>query len=176
MTYLGKLKHAFQLPPSANRQSNPAQLLLTESRLLALPWLRTRKWTDDSGLEYDIISENPAGEDDMSEAALTGQSFKDIDISIDGYFQTIEKLCEEETPETRNRLLKNLMRMTLELWKGARTRSAVKSRLRRYFGEYQTKRNEAEKTLRFMSKIYYNARNFIEAAEKLPMFKSVRGS
>lgn len=85
----------------------------------------------------------------------------------------IEQLCEEEVPNTQDCLLKDLMRMTLELWKGARTRPAVKFHLHQYFGKNRTRRNEAEKTLLFVSKVYHNVRSFIQAAERLPMFKSI---
>ncbi|UKZ75490.1 hypothetical protein TrVFT333_003176 [Trichoderma virens FT-333] len=173
-TYLEKLRRTFQCPRLANRQTNQSQRALTESLVKKLPWLNTKVWIDDKGFEYEIPSEHPACDgEEISEAVLTGQSFKDVDVGIFEYFQTIEKLCGEEILETQDFLLKNLMRMTLELWKGARTRAAVKSHLRRYFGEDPTRQKEAEKILCFTAKIYQIVRIFIEAAERLPVFKSI---
>lgn len=175
MTYLGWLKRAFQPHLPANRHSNQPPLALVESQVSKLPCLKVRKWTDDNELEYEIPLEHAAGGDEeTSEAVWTGQSFKDVDVGIDEYFQIIEKLCDEKTPKAQERLLKQLMCTTLHLWKGARTRSAVKSYLHHYFGANLQQEKQAKKAILCLCKIYHCVCSFVEAAEKLPMFKSVK--
>lgn len=150
------------------------QAILFESRVETQPLLKSRIWIDDNGFEFEIPTNPPAQVDEVSEAVLTGKSFKDLDVSVSGLFDNIHILCSAEvSQETQEYLLKQLMHSTFDLWKGTRTQSAIKAYLHGHFGESRKRKREAEKALLFLCKIYYGVHTFVEGAEKLRIFKSV---
>lgn len=174
MSYIEWLKRAFQPEnPTAYRLSK-RQATLSESRVKPLPLLKSRIWIDDNGFEFEIPTNPSAQVDEVSEAVLTGESFKDVDVSVSDLFDKIHSLCSAELfRKTQEVLLKQLIHSAFDLWKGARTQSAIIAYLHRHFGENRKRKREAEKALLFLCKIYYGVHNFIEAAERLRIFKSV---
>ena len=173
-SYLEWLKRAFGPEKSTAHRPSKGQATLLKSWVETQPVLQSRTWIDDSGFEFEIPTNPLAEADKVSEAVLTGESFKDLDVSVGDLFSTIHNLCREEvSQETQDILLKQLMHSLFDLWKGARTQSAVKAYLHRHFGENRKRKREAEKALLFLCKIYHGVYTFIEAAERLRIFKSV---
>ncbi|KAK5214941.1 hypothetical protein LTR96_011628 [Exophiala xenobiotica] len=174
MRYLELLKLAFQAKKSTAYHRSKESALLVESQLESQPFLKTRSWIDDNGFEFTIPTNLLAQDDDVSETIATGESLENADIGVSDLFEKVHKLCAEKSQRSQEILLKQVMRNTFDLWKGWRTRSAIKAYLHRYFGESRKQKKEAEKVLLFLCKIYYGAHIFIEAAEKLPAFKYIQ--
>lgn len=174
MSYLEWLKHAFQPEKSTAHRPSKQQATLMETRVESQPLLKTRIWTDDNGYEFEIPINPLAQVDEISEAVQTGESLKDIDIVVSDLFEKIHKLCAEVCPETQETLLKQLMYSMFDLWKGGRTQSAIKSYLHQHFGENRKRKREAERALLLLCKIYCGVRDFIDAAERLRIFKSIQ--
>ena len=174
MSYCKWLKHAFQSIETTAIHLRKEQATLEEIQVKSIPLLKTRTWMDDNGYEFEIPINPLVQVDEISEAVLTGESFKDYDIAISNLFENIDKLCVETCKEIQEVLLKQLMSSMFDLWKGGRTRSAVQSYLQQHFGESHKQKKEAEKALLFLCKIYHGARKFIDAAERLRIFKSIQ--
>jgi hypothetical protein len=147
MSYVEWLKHAFRPEESTAHRPSKQQATLVEAWVESQPLLKTRIWTDDNGYEFEIPINPQAQVDETSEAVLTGESFKDVDIVVSDLFEKIHKLCAEVCQETQEILLKQLMYSIFDLWKGRRTQSALKSYLHQHFGESRKRKREAEKAL-----------------------------
>lgn len=135
--------------------------------------LKRRKWTDDRGLDYElpIKSHGDLGEAEASEAARTGDSFASVEESVDKLFENIRALCRA-SERIENSPLKQVMRDTFYLWKGVRTRSAIRARLRHCFEDDTKGRKDGQKALLCLCRIYHCVCTFVEAAEKLPLSDS----
>ena len=174
MCYLKWLKRAFRPENLTARRPSKRQAARLESRVESQPLLKSRLWTDDNGFEFEIPINLPAQVDDLSEAVLTGESVKDLDVSISHLFSNIHRLCSSDlSQETGDILLKELIQSAFDLWKGLRTQSPIKAHLHRHFGENRKQKREAENALLCSCNIYYYVYTFIKAAEKLKIFKSI---
>ncbi|EXJ69260.1 uncharacterized protein A1O5_07296 [Cladophialophora psammophila CBS 110553] len=174
LRYLEWLKRAFQPKKSPAHHRSKEAAALVKSRLESQPFLKTRLWIDDNGFEFAIPTNLRAQGYGLSETVATGESFQNVDSSVSDLFEKVHKLCAEESRRSQEELLKQVMHITFDLWKGARTRSAIKAYLHQYFGDCRKHKAEAEKALLFLCKIYYGVRSFIEAAERPPAFKSIQ--
>ena len=172
-TYIAWLKHAFQSrsPTAQHLYLNKRTHL--ETYVKFQPIERARTW-DNEGDEFIIPINTSAQENDLSEAAMTGGSVKDVDDDISELFNKLHKICSEVCQETQEALLKSLMPDFFDIWMDVRTQSAMKSFLHRYFGDNRKRKKETERALLSLVKIYCGVRTFIEAAERLKIFKCIQ--
>ena len=174
-TYHAWLTQAFGThgtAPSFPRVELPS---LSES-LAALQFpLKRRKWTDDKGLEYDltVASLSDLSEDESSVATLTASSLASVNDGVERLFRDVGTLCQTPKSVSTN-LLKQIMCNGFHLWKGARTQSAMRTHLLRYFENDPKRRKDAQKALLCLCRVYHCVYNFIEAAEKLQISNSFK--
>lgn len=172
-TYLTWLRRAFQ-QRKITKGSSKDHAAVFASELRSRHILRERRWIDHTGQELIIPMARTDQADQISQHTFSNDtSIQDAETRASNLFSNIEKLCQAESFDKEHSLIKALIADTFGLWKKARTRSAIKSLLHQRFS-YQTKdRNDTEKALLFLSRIYNCARTFVEAAATLPSFRSV---
>lgn len=172
-TYFAWLKHAFQSrsPTAQHLYLNKRTHL--ETYIKFQPIARARTW-DNEGDEFIIPINASAQENNLSAAAMAGGSVKGVDDDISELFDKLHKICSGVCQETQEALLKSLMPDFFDIWMGVRTQSAMKSFLHQYFGDNRKRKKETERALLSLVKIYCGVRTFIEAAERLKIFKCIQ--
>ena len=170
--WLTKAFGTYGTAPSFSKVELPS---LSESLAAFQFPLRRRKWTDDKGLEYDltVTSLSDLSEDESSVATLTASSLASVSDSVERLFRDVGTLCQA-SKSINTSLLKQVMCNAFHLWKGARTQSAMRTYLLRYFGNDLKRRKDAQKALLCLCRVYHCVCNFIEAAEKLQISNSFK--
>src|SRR5579871_2368268 len=180
--YLKILQNAFAVDKGPKLSPHFNQAMLSETWLRKLHSARSRMWVDDNGNEFKIPINSLTGADAESAAAMTGDSLRNINDEVGTIFDKINKLCHlnvandaaAQFTDSQESLLKELMATTLDIWKGVRHQSAIKTRLRNQFqnAQHGLKRQNAVITaLKFLCRVYLCVVTFIDAAEKMSMFQ-----
>lgn len=136
---------------------------------------------DDQGEAFQIPIGSFTGADAESEAAVTGDSSRNVHDEVGALFHKIEMIRHSDMVNdtagqftiSQRSLLQELMADTLELWKSSRHRSAIKARLRNQFQQGLKGQTAVIIALTFLSRIYRGVLTFINAAEKMPQFQSI---
>jgi OTT_1508-like deaminase len=182
--YLKMLQDAFAADKGPKRPLHHKEVMLSETWLQKRPRAGVRTWVDDHGNEFKIPIRSSAEVGVESEAAVTNDSFKDINDEVGTIFGYIHVLggsgiatrANTRFTDSDQSLLKKLMAATFDLWKSVRHQSAIKARLRSQLGaspEGLKRQKAVIKALKFLCRIYLSAVTFIDAAENIPVFRSV---
>lgn len=185
MYFTKKLKDVFGTAKASIPSSKSDKTNMSEESLRRVPGIRSRKWIDDHENEFIFGLNKSSKADADSDAAASGDSWKNINTDVDVTFGRIEGVCHSDvassavaTKFTTSQipLLKELMVATFDGWKSVRHRSAIKTRLRSQFQTVKRGRrlqNTVITALTFLSRVYLGVSTFIDAAEKITKFQSI---
>ena len=144
-----------------------------------LPVLHTRNWIDDNENEFQFSGASLDEDENISRAALSAQSLKNINDEVDSIFKLVDQvssLDENEDGDLGRAILKQPLPSLFSVWRSPRFQASIKARLRARFQDSQNsekRQNEAVTALKFLCRVYYSVDTFIQAAESMPIFKSV---
>ena len=147
--------------------------------LQRLPVLPTRGWINDNENEFQFSGASLDEAENISRAALSAQSLKKIKDEVDSIFKLVDQvssLDENEDDHLSRAILKQLLPSLFSVWRSLLFQASVKARLHARFQDLQNsekRHNEAVTALKFLCRVYYSVDVFIQAAESMPIFKSV---
>ncbi|KAK4233826.1 hypothetical protein C8A03DRAFT_38439 [Achaetomium macrosporum] len=172
---LQRLRGTFSLPkPLRPLQSRPDQQALSEAMVQKLPIMETRQWTDDRGNKFEIGPRGCfTGLDLDSIVGLTGDNLVG---EVEVVFRNHDNLCSEVSEAQETHRLKELMSVTSTLWTSVRHQSYIKARLRQRFEglrDGQSRYNSVIMALTFLCRIRQSVSTFIDAAQSMPIFRSI---
>ncbi|KAF1993802.1 hypothetical protein P154DRAFT_384427, partial [Amniculicola lignicola CBS 123094] len=177
--YLNKLRQALRFEKPTTRIPQATRPRLCDACLQKLPVLRTRSWIDDSGNEFQFpIASLDEGEN-VSRAALSAQSVKNIKDDVDSIFKQVgqvSSLNKNEDGHLSRAILKQLLPSLFSVWRSPHFQASIKARLRARLQDSQNserRQHEAFTALKFLCRVYYSVDVFIQAAQSMPIFKSV---
>lgn len=172
-TYHTWLAEAFETRRTALSLRKGEYRTLNHSALALCSAKEPRQWTDDKGNEYEfkITSPSECNDDKVSEAVLTGDTLSGVDETVQTLFEKVEKVCHGST-DSHETLLKEVIRTSFELWKEARTQSAMRAYLNCYFGDDGRARKNALNALLCLCRIHHCVSTFVAAAEDLEISDS----
>lgn len=152
---------------------------LSNEWLQRLPVLHTRSWIDDNENEFQFSGASLDEAENISRAALSAQSLKNISEEVDSIFKLIDQvssLDENEDYHMSRAILKQLLPSLFSVWRSPRFQASIKARLRARFQDSQRsekRQHEAVTALKFLCRVYLSVDVFIQAAQSMPIFKSV---
>ena len=177
--YLKKLKKLLRFGEPTTRTTQNKRPRLSDEWLQKLPVLHTRSWIDDNENEFQFSGASLNEAENISRAALSVQSLKDINDEVDSIFKLVDlvsSLDENEDDHLSQAILKQLLPSLFSVWRFRRFQALIKARVRARFQDSQNsekRQNEAITALKFLCRVYYSVDTFIQAAESMPIFKSV---
>ncbi|TVY35196.1 hypothetical protein LSUB1_G005388 [Lachnellula subtilissima] len=177
--YLNKLRKALRVEQPAQSTTQDKRPRLSDEWLRRLPVLHTRSWIDDNENEFQFSVGSLDEAENISRAALSAQSLKNIKNEVDRIFRLIDQvssLDETEDDHLSRAILKQLLPLLFSVWRSPRFQASIKSRLHARFEHLQhseKRQNEAFTALKFLCRVYYSVDVFIQAAQSMPIFKSV---
>jgi hypothetical protein len=177
--YLNRLRKAlrFEKPTTCTIQDKRPRL--SDEWLQRLPVLHTRSWIDDNENEFQFSVASLDGAENISRAALSAQSLKNIKDEVDSIFKLVDQVCsldESGDDHLSRAILKQLLPSLFFVWRSPRFQASIKARLRARFQHSQNsekRQHEAFTALKFLCRVYYSVDVFIQAAQSMPIFKSV---
>jgi hypothetical protein len=177
--YLNKLRKALRFEEPTTCTTQDRRPRLSDEWLQKLPVLHTRNWIDDNENEFQFSGASLDEDENISRAALSAQSLKNINDEVDSIFKLVDQvssLDENEDGHLGRAILKQLLPSLFSVWRSPRFQASIKARLRARFQDSQNsekRQNEAVTALKFLCRVYYSVDTFIQAAESMPIFKSV---
>ncbi|EPE30438.1 HIT/MYND zinc finger-like protein [Glarea lozoyensis ATCC 20868] len=174
--YLNKLRKALKFEKPITYTIQDTRLRLSREWLQRLPIFPTRSWIDDNGNEFQFSSAPFNEAKNISKAALSAQSLRQIDDEVDNTFKLIDQIVSLNEKEDCRDLLKQLLPSLFSIWRSPRFQASIKAHLKVRLQDSQNserRQNEAFTALKFLCRIYYSVDVFTEAAETMPIFKSV---
>jgi hypothetical protein len=174
--YVNKLRNAFKFADATTCATQDQRPRLSEEWVQKLPALHTRSWIDDNENEFQFSGEFLNEADNISRAALSAQSLKEINRETDIVFELLDQISLDESEDGRASLLKQLLPSLFSIWRSPRFQASIKSRLCTRFQNFpnsEKRQNEAFTALKFLCRVYYSFDTFIQAAESIIIFKSV---
>ena len=177
--YLSKLRRALRPEKPITCTTQDKKPRLSNKWLQRLPVLHTRSWIDDNDNEFRFPCALLGEADNISGAALTAQSLKNINYEVDNIFKLVDQvtsLAENKDDHLRRAILKQLLPSLFSVWRSPRFQASVKARLRVQLQDLQhsdKRQHEAFTALTFLCRVYYSVDVFVQAAQSMPIFKSV---
>lgn len=153
---------------------------LSDEWLHRLPVLHTRSWIDDHEKEFQFSVASLDEAENISRAALSAQSLENINDELNSIFKLVDQvsfLDENEDDDLSWVILKQLLPFLFSVWRCPRFQALTEARLRARFQDSQNsekRQHEAVTALRFLCRVYYSVDVFIQAAQSMPIFKSVK--
>ncbi|MAD85003.1 MAG: hypothetical protein CL912_18750 [Deltaproteobacteria bacterium] len=179
--YLDKLRRA--LAPEATTtpktQEKRLEVALTEEWLQKLSIDHTRSWIDDNANEFQFSHVSDGEADEISRAALSAQSLEKVDEEVDKIFKLVDQICslgEDEGGSLTREILNKLLPSLYSVWRSPRYQASIKARLHARFqhvSNTERRKNEVITALKFLCRVYYSVDVFLQAAQSVPIFKSV---
>lgn len=90
--YLNKLRKALRFEEPTTRTTQDKQPRLSDEWLQRLPVRHTRSWIDDDENEFKFPGASLDEAENMSRAALSAQSLKNISDEVDSIFKLIDQI------------------------------------------------------------------------------------
>ncbi|KAL9632463.1 MAG: hypothetical protein Q9164_005307 [Protoblastenia rupestris] len=177
--YLNKLRKALRFEEPTTCTTQDKRPRLSDEWLQRLPVLHTRSWIDDNENEFQFSGPSLDEAEIISRAALSAQSLKNINDEVDSIFQLVDQvssLGENEDDHLSRAILKQLLPSLFSVWRSLRFQASIKARLHARFQDSQNsekRQHEAVTALKFLCRVYYSVDVFIQAAQSMPIFKSV---
>ena len=177
--YLNKLRKALRFEEPTTCTTQDKRPRLSDEWLQRLPALHTRSWIDDNENEFQFSGASLGEAENISTAALSAQSLKNINDEVDSIFQLVDQvssLGENEDDHLSQEILKQLLPSLFSVWRSLRFQASIKARLHARFQDSQNsekRQHEAVTALKFLCRVYYSVDVFIQAAQSMPIFKSV---
>ena len=179
--YLNKLRKALRFEAPTTCTTRDKRPRLSDKWLQRLPVLHTRSWIDDNKTEFQFsaASLDKDEAENISRAALSAQSLEIINDEVDNIFKLIDQvisLDENEDDHLSRAILQQLLPSLFSVWRSLRFQASINARLHARFQDLQNSKkrhNEALTALKFLCRVYYSVDVFIQAAQSMPIFRSV---
>lgn len=177
--YLNKLKEALRFEKRATGTTQDQRPKLSDEWLQRLPLLHTRSWIDDNGNEFQFLVAPLVEAENVSRAASSAQSLENIKDEVNSLFKLLDQvssLDENGDDHLSRAILQQLLPSLFSVWRSPRFQASIKARLRARFQGSQNsekKQHEAVTALKYLCRVYYSVDTFIQAAQSMPIFKSV---
>ena len=177
--YLNKLRKALRFEEPTTCTTQDKRPRLSDEWLQRLPVLHTRSWIDDNENEFQFSGASLDEAENISRAALSAQSLKNINDEVDSIFKLVDQvssLDENEDDHLSRAILKQLLPSLFSVWRSPRYQASIKACLRARLQDSQNsekRQHEAVTALKFLCRVYYSVDVFIQAAQSMPIFKSV---
>lgn len=179
--YLSKLKKELETENSTTGSTPDKRQILSEKWLRKLPGPEPRKWIDDNDNEFQFSGASLDEAENVSKAALSAQSLKNISDEVEGLFKLVDQISSVDENEDDGQIqirecLKQLLPSLFSAWRSPRFQASIKARLHIRFQNSQNlkkRRNAAFTALKFLCQIYYSVDTFVQAAESMTFFKSM---
>jgi hypothetical protein len=177
--YLNKLRKALRLEAPTTCATKDKRPRLSDEWLQRLPVLHTRGWIDDNENEFQFSAASLDEAENISRAALSAQSLEIINNEVNNIFKLVDQvssLDENEDDHLSQAILKQLLPSLFSVWRSIRFQALINARLHARFQDLQNsakRHKEALTALKFLCRVYYSVDVFIQAAQSMPIFRSV---
>lgn len=185
MYHIDMLRGMLNTSRNSEKSEQPSLTMVSQDRLAATRPPRDLKWTDHEGNTLEFPNAPACESGSRSDSAVTGESLLNVDNKIGSVLAKIQDFCKHAPSITtlarftpsQILLMRGVMSDSLRIWRSVRHESATIARL---YDRFWGQQNAAKRVNVFVTALKYLGRTclavetFIEAAEKMPMFRSIQ--